>query len=148
MKIISHELGKVSRAYVPDEIRPTTGIYLPELIRLTGERYAFSVLPSVPDVQKGGATFQQGLLITGGKKIPIPSISIYSDAVSANAFDTDTAEFILEDVITWAWTTFNLREPITKPTAIFESQVVVEFPATISRVVRFFEGLKQLTENA
>jgi len=42
MKLISTELGKVVQLFVLDEIRPLSGLNMPEFIRLIQERYGFA----------------------------------------------------------------------------------------------------------
>lgn len=148
MKVISYEMGKITRTYVPDEIRPTVGIYLPDLINRVAERYAFAIVPMVADAQKSGAQFQQGRLIAGDKQINVPNLHVYNDGVLVSCFHTEMAEIVLEDITRWLMETFALRAPRTPPKSFFESNLVIEFDAPIERVMKGFQRVKKAYESA
>jgi len=148
MKIISPEIGKVTRLYVADEIKPIGGIYLPDLLRLIGERYSFATIPTVQETQQRGGHFGQGRLITNDGEIVIGTLGTYNDGAMVTCQDTDLAEIVLEDFIQWARATFGLREPITKAATYFESNLVVEFSSPAARAMRGFERMKKLYEEA
>jgi hypothetical protein len=50
MQLISTELGKVVQLFVPDEIRPLSGLNIPDFIRLIQERYGFAKVPELKEV--------------------------------------------------------------------------------------------------
>lgn len=147
MKIITIESGRVARLFSADEIRPQGGINVADFIRQTKERYAFSISPSEQAAKEQGAFFQSGRLIASNQKYNIGELKIYNDGVAVTAMDTDAAEYILNDVITWGKDTFGIREPITKPRTLYESNLVVEFDPTIERALRAFEQFRPLLEN-
>ncbi len=147
MELIATELGRVTRYFVGEEVRPSAGLYVPDLIRLVNERYGFVTSPTTDSITNG-AVFQNGRLISGNKKINIPTLGIYNDGISVSAFDTDIAEFIVEDVVTWAIDTLGIRQPVTKPITLIESHVIVRFYHSIDRVVKIIQKMKPLLETA
>jgi len=148
MKVISIASGRATRHFVADEVGPRAGFYIHDVIRLIGERYGFINLPSISDAAKSGVVFQNGRLIAGNKKMNISNLGIYNDAITVMSFDTDSAEFILDDIVNWAWSTFDLREPVTAPTTIIESNIVVEFERSIDHILAVFDGLSQAFTSA
>lgn len=141
MKIISIEGGRAAQSFVPDEISPPAGLYLPELIRLVSDRYGFASQPSVESATKQGAKFGQGRLIAGSKKINITELGIYNDAAHADTKNTTDSDFVLEDIINWARQTFTFREPLTVISRKYESAIVVEFEKKIGGALRAFENI-------
>ena len=148
MRFVAPGIGRVGRGFVTDEIVPQTGIHMPDLIRLVAERYSFGIRAELADIAKAGATFEQGRLISGNKKLNIQNLAIHSDGIWVTAADTQSAEFILDDVITWAWEAFGFREPITPPVPVFESHVIVEFERSIESALKIFDDLKEAFEAA
>src|SRR5262249_33864561 len=126
MKLIPTELGKVVQLFVPDEIRPLSGLNMPDFIRLIEERYGFAKVPELKQVAECGAKFQTGRLKSGNKTINILELAVFNDGVVVNSFHTDEAEFVLEDFISWAKKTFNCRDAETEKLRTFESRLVIE----------------------
>ncbi len=147
MKIISIELGRVTQNYVAEEVRPLSGINLPEFSRLVQERYGFAKAPTPAEMVQAGARFQTGRLQSGTKTINIAELAIFSDGVSASSYHTDDAEFLLEDAINWSRRTFGVREPTTKKSRVYESHVIIEFEKSIdSALSRFDQFRTQMAE--
>ena len=133
MKIISNEAGRAHQTFIADEVNPPGGYHVSDAIRLISERYRFSKIPSLEDAQSTGAIFTNGQLISGNQKINIQEIGVLKDAVFATAKDTTTAEFILDDLSTWAEQVVGWRPSITKIPRKYDNVAVVEFEAKIGR---------------
>jgi hypothetical protein len=144
MKLISNEHGQSFQQFVMDEIRPASGLYLPDLVRGIAERYAFSVVPTNYEILlKEGAKYKGGRLVTEGRTIEIRDLGFFNDGALAVAWNTEDSELVLNDILTWATQNFGLREPLTKPPRRFTSSVVVEFGAELDRAMAAFDGLKK-----
>lgn len=145
MKILSTEMGRVIQFFFPEEIRPTKGIYVPELVRLVGERYGFAVLPIVAEMIKPGATanFRQGRLVSADRTINILELGIHNDAIAVTTdLNTNDADFVLQDVWAWAKHALGLREPTTQRLKLYESHFVVEFGSSIDDALTIFENVR------
>ena len=141
MKIIVNEAGRAHQDLVPDEVRPIGGYYLPDTIRLISDRYGFSQAPSIEDMKLRGGVFKDGRLISGAKKTNINEIGILNDGIYAIGEDTATADFIIDDLITWAEQAIGLRTTITKMPRKYDNAVVVEFEADIETRLNIFNEL-------
>lgn len=146
MKILSTEMGRVVQFFAPEEVRPTKGLYLPELVRLVGDRYGLAVLPVVADILKPGGTaiFRQGRLVSGDRTINITELVVHNDAIVVTTeLNTSDADFVLQDVWAWAKQALGLREPTTKRLKFYESHLAVEFSAPIDDALVMFENVRK-----
>jgi hypothetical protein len=144
MNLISTEHGQSLQLYLAEEVRPSSGLYLPDLIRRISERYAFAVgPPNYETVMKEGAKFKEGRFVLEGRTIAIKDLGFFVDGVLAVAWNTDDSEAILNDLIIWAAQNFGIREPRTKLPRRFVSSVVVEFDAELARALTAFDELRE-----
>ena len=141
MLIISNDGGRAHQMLVADEVHPIGGYYLTDAIRLISDRYGFRQAPSIEDAQKTGAVFMDGRLVSGTKKINIREIGLLADGFYAIAQDTMTADFILDDLLTWAEQAVGLRPPITIVPKKYNNAAVVEFETDIDRHLDIFNEL-------
>lgn len=141
MKIISNETGRALQMLVADEVHPIGGYYLAELIRLISDRYGFTQTPTSKDAQTMGVVFRGGRLVSGAKKFNIREIGILNDSIYAVAQDTMTADFIIDDLITWAEHAVGLRPSITKIPRKYDNAAVIEFEADIKERFDIFDEL-------
>ena len=74
MKLISTEHGQVLQLLVAEEIRPPSGYYLPDALKIITERYAFVTLPTVQDALSEGAKFERGRFTSGDRVIEIKNL--------------------------------------------------------------------------
>ncbi len=144
MNLISKDVGRATQLFVSDEIQPTKGMYLPELIRMVTERYGFAESPSVETTMKQGAIFKQGRFIVGGKKFNIPDMGVFNDGVIVSTFDTKDSEYILDDALMWLKETFGIRDPQTIIPRTFFSQFVVELESSVEDALRIFDKVRKL----
>ena len=141
MKVISNEVGRARQMFVADEVHPIGGYYLADAIRLISDRYGFTQTPSIEDAQTKGAVFWGGRLVSGTQKFNIREIGILNDGIYAAAQDTATADFILDDILTWAEHAVGLRPSITKIPRKYDNAAVVEFEADIEARLDIFSEL-------
>jgi hypothetical protein len=144
VNLISTEHGQSLQLFVAEEIRPPSGLYLPDLIRMISEKYAFAVVPTnYETVIKEGAKYKEGRLVTEGRTIAIKELGFFVDGVLAVTWNTDDAEVVLNDLIIWAAQNYGFREPRTKLPRRFVSSVVVEFDVELSRALTAFDELQE-----
>ena len=140
MRIIATDTGRVVQLVVMEEIRPTSGIYMPALYQAVSDRYAFVARPQDLHVAiASGAKFNHGRLITPNKTITISDIGIYNDGIIVDSLNTDDAEIILEDFILWTKNILGLRDTITQIPRTYSSLVTVEFERPIESALRGVE---------
>jgi hypothetical protein len=137
LKLIATDTGRVLQLIVMEEIRPSSGIYMPYLFDKLVERYAFVVRPqNIPDAIASGAKFQHGRLQTHNRMVLVSEIGIYNDGIIVDSLNTDDAEFIIQDLLEWARTTFAFRPILTVIPPRFTSSVTVEFDQSIEPQLR------------
>jgi hypothetical protein len=142
MKIIATDTGRVVQLVVMEEIRPPSGIYMPALYQAVSDRYGFVARPQDLNAAiTSGAKFNHGRLITPNKTIMISEIGIYNDGVIIDSLNTNDAEIILEDFISWTKNLLGLRDEITKIPRTYSSLVTVEFDRPIETALRGTEIL-------
>jgi hypothetical protein len=136
MRLVATETGRVLQLIVMDEVRPPSGVYMPDLYQRVAERYAFVGRPTdIASAIANGAKFQHGRLVMPSKTIVISEIGIYNDGVIVDALNTDDAEYVMEDVLSWTTTTFGLKERRTIIPPRFTSLVTIEFEGSIEQSI-------------
>jgi hypothetical protein len=144
VKLISTEYGQSLQLFVADEVRPLSGLYLPDLIRKISERYALVIgPPNYETALKEGAKYKEGRLVIEGRTIAIKDLGFFVDGVLAATSTTEDSDIVLNDLIVWAKQNFGLRDPLTKRPRTFVSSVVVEFDAELDRALTTFNELRQ-----
>jgi hypothetical protein len=146
MNLIATDTGRVLQLIVMEEIKPSSGIFMPALYQQLAERYAFVGRPQYDaETITKGAKFQHGRHLTPAKTIAIKEMGIYNDGIIIDAENTDDAEYIIEDFMVWAATAFALRPRKTMIPRIYSSVVTIEFDAAIEPALR---GLDTITARA
>jgi hypothetical protein len=142
--LIATDTGRVLQLIVMEEIRPPSGVYMPDLFERVAERYAFVARPqNLAEAIANGAKFQHGRLATPNRSMVVSEIGIFNDGLIVDATNTDDAEYIMEDLVTWASATFALRQPITIIPRRFTSVITIEFETPIERALK---GLSTISE--
>jgi hypothetical protein len=137
MKLIATETGRILQLIVMEEIRPASGLYMPDLFQRISERYGFVVAPSnTPEAIVKGAKFNHGRLITPNRTIVISELGVYNDGVIVDTSNTDDSEHVCRDLTTWANSTFGLRERQTIIPPRFSSVITVEFEKEIEKIIK------------
>lgn len=146
MKVLSIEVARATQFVLRDEVSPPGGNYLPEAFRLVTERYGFAIQPSFQDMATVGAKFQQGRLIAGSKKINVIELGFFNDGIAAATLtDTDDADFVIDDAMTWAQHALRFRAPVTKLPRWYSSGVVIQFnDGAVGQIVSVLEKTKRL----
>ena len=149
MNLISTEHGQSLQLFVAEEVRPPSGLYLPDLMRMISERYAFAVFPTnYETIIKEGAKYKEGRFVTEGRTIAIKELGFFVDGVLAVTWNTDDAELVLNDLTVCAAQNFGFREPRTNLPRKFVSSVVVEFDVELGRALTAFDELQETFASA
>jgi hypothetical protein len=137
MKLITSVQGTVILHVSTDDVIPTGGLLIRDLLRVVGDTYQFSVKPEIPP----GTTpnliptllFRSGVLETEKEKFPISQLIIAwgGGAISANT--TDAADKVLDDYIRCMDTTLCYRFASAKMRRTYYSNVVVQFDSGIEK---------------
>jgi hypothetical protein len=142
MKVIATEGGRVLDLVPIEELRPSSGLYLPDFIQRVNERYGFaSVPPSVIEASKAGVKFEHGRFVMDGVVEVIKELSVYSDGLICDCFTTRAADLILDDFFGWSTETFKLRHRQTPQRRTYTSTVVIEFENVVEPALGKFTQL-------
>jgi hypothetical protein len=142
MNLIATETGRVLQLIVMEEIRPLSGLYMPNFYQQLAERYAFVGRPqNYAEAITNGAKFQHGRLITPTKTMVIKEIGVFNDGIISDAENTDDAEYVAHDLMTWATATFALRPRKTIIPPIYSSVVTIEFDCAIESALRGLDSI-------
>ncbi len=139
MQLVGSETGQSLQLVPMDEVRPLRGgVFIPDMIAAIVARYRFqSTSPRTEANQP--LKFEIGLMKSGGLMIPISGLDIYNDGFVMNTRNTDDFDVVMDDFITWASHTFNLREPRTWLPRRYQSRIIVDLerPAGDIFIVNF-----------
>jgi len=140
MRLISTEHGQSFQRFIGDELRPLSGLYVPDMLRAITERYAFGFAPALADALKDGAKFREGRMTQDGATIAIKELGIYNDGALVFSWNTDDAEAVVNDLLRWLTSDFGLREPTTLFPRRLSSSVTVEFHDSIDGAFQAFRA--------
>ena len=144
MRLISTEHGQVLFLFVGEEVRPSSGLYLPDVLKFIAERYAFVTLPSIQHALREGAKFNQGRFIDKNRTIEIKTMGLFSDGMLVVTYNTDDAVVVLEDMISRAIDRFGIRQPLTLRPRQFASSVIVEFENSLDNALKTLQTVSRL----
>ena len=148
MRLISSEFGQSLQLVVMDEIRPLHGgIFLPDLVSEIVQRYRFATPPAHVDPAQS-VKFQTGVLEVVDVTIPVVSLELYHDGVVVGSRNTEDADAILDDFVSWSTHRFKLREPITKIPRSYLSSIVVTIEDSLDGFVSQFQQISGLLSKA
>lgn len=138
MKVISYNGAIAALQFVPDEIVPLGGYFIPKLIAEIAKRYQFATLPkSSQEVTEIGAKFKIGHF----NGINIVELGFFNDVLSVTTRDTKDSEAVLSDAAQWLKDTFAFRDPTTPAIPAFQSDLVVEFDNSPEKIASPFAAL-------
>jgi hypothetical protein len=147
MKLIAVEIARSIQAFVQEEVRPLSGGYFTEGMRLITERYGFTTSPNPSEPMTGGAKFTNGRLIAGSRRINISELIVFSNALQATTVtNTSDADYIIEDIFAWAVSALGFREPQTHFPRLYESALIFEFEKPMEHFIRPFENIRLALE--
>jgi hypothetical protein len=149
MNLVSYEFGQALQFIRMDEVRPFSGLYLPDVIRIVAERYRFITVPTdIATANTTGVKFGTGVISLAGRQIAVTSLGIYNDGLLVETKNTDDADLVIDDLILWAVATFGFREPQKHTPRKHGSNLVVDFDASIDRFLSNFGLVAGLFESA
>jgi hypothetical protein len=149
MKLVGYELGQVLQIIRMDEMRALSGAYVPDLLGAIKDRYRFIGTPDLTVAGLAeGMKFEIGTFNKSDRQIAIKSLGIYTDGILVGCWNTEDADFITDDLLDWSIKTFGLRRPTTRIPRKYVSHVIVDFDASIDRLVLAFSTIARTYEAA
>ncbi len=148
MKLVSSDDGGLTYLFPVDEVRPPSGVPIPDFVTRVTERYDFVTPPDLErpwiEINKDTLRFSGGVLKEGRARAVIKEFSLYTDGVAAFAHNTDDAERFIEDILNWSKKEFGLRDVVSPPRKLYISTVVVDFEMDIDAIIQPMRDLQQL----
>jgi len=141
MKLIATELGQALQLFAADELRPSKGLYVPDVVRAISERYRFIKVPVEFPAEIQNLKFETGVITIRGETIPILNLDIYGDGIIVNVRHTTDADKVLDDFLGWATRTLEFRNIQTQFPRQYFSSIVVDFDLSISRLIKKFDHI-------
>jgi hypothetical protein len=139
MKLIASIQGIAILHVSPDDVIPTRGLLIRDLLRVVGDTYKFSVKPEIPPGIPPNSipayVFQSGVLETEKEKFPISQLIIASHGGAIVANTTDAADKVLDDYISCMDTTLCYRFASAKMRRTYYSNVVAQFDNGIEEII-------------
>lgn len=98
-------------------------------------RYRFQFPPSLDrpwkEIEGTILEFREGFLETAEALIAISQLDLYSDGLGVQCNNTEDAETVVNDLVSWAQETQGFRPFIRPPLKLFFSQIIVRFEKPI-----------------
>ena len=145
MKLVSKGAAQFTLTFLPDEVRPHEGLYLPDVIDAIASRYHVVNKPEIAKLGNEGAKFQNARYTSADRTINILEVSLFSDGLSATTTDTKDSELVLSDLFAWIKVEFGFRDPRISATPSYQSDLVVSFDfepgRTFERLSKFIFAL-------
>ncbi len=137
MELINIDQGRVVWPASSDEISPTGGIHVPTILDQLVRVFHFVSVPA-PETWHQGLRLQHGKWSStrGEYIVSITELALHTDGIVVDtASSTDDAKDIMNAVIDLL-SDIGFRRPLSKPTLIFVSAVVVDFVRPITGIVK------------
>jgi len=149
MKTIAIEQARVLNLIPIEEIRPLSGLYLPDFIRATAERYGFASIPKdVATALSDGMKFEHGRIGLIGDFVVVKQLAIYNDGIIVDTHNTELSDAVLDDFFKWAIGAFNVREPRSSAARTYASVIIYETEATFDIVPRIANLISRYLRSA
>jgi hypothetical protein len=149
MRLVASERGRFVALFPIEEIRPSGGIILAELLTAIHERYGFLHYPKVTDPdQSRNLVFRTGSFGHDGERFEIRELGIFNDGIATEARTTEIAELLFDDFLSWTRSKINLRPFVTQQKSGFSSELVVEFAPNLNSFIAQFEIIKDIMVNS
>ena len=119
------------------------GPFLPDAVTAITGRYRFVSAPTQTDPAQP-IKFQTGAIVLNGITIPITSLEIYDDGIIINSHNTDDADAVMQDFMSWAIQEFNYRAPTTKFPRLYQSRIVVDLEESLNKFISNFDTVRRI----
>lgn len=139
MKVIQHELGRVSFLLPLEELIPLYGIVSGSFVDQVGERYKFKNVPPGQDALQ--FVFGDGIIQFSDMILPVIRLGLFADGILVEAKHTLVAQYFLNDFMSWGRETFGMRLPLSVPRQTYFSSVIVEFENIVEELTKFSERM-------
>jgi hypothetical protein len=149
MKVIGAVSGISIMRIAAEEMGPSEGIVVSDLVSLVTETYQCQQVPlpqMPPGISPLGSpivTFQNGRLTRTNGAIAIAQIQLRNDGLMINAQSTGSSDEILYDFATLLNTSLGFRIDISNIEIRHASSIVIEFDSNIDT---FIAGMKRVTD--
>jgi hypothetical protein len=133
MKVIHSVNGTVALRVSGDDVAPEAGFLPQDLVELIATAYKFAVKPQLPphgalQLPTQPYVFQNGVLVTGEKRLPILQIALVPNGDIVTAANTEVADTILNDYMKRLDEDLGFRFGSTKTDRrAYQSNLVVQF---------------------
>jgi hypothetical protein len=148
MKFISSLQGTAAVQVSADDVVPTQGLVIADLIGFLGNTYKFAVRPQLPPGISPSIirnfVFQAGELLKGNDKFAIANLVIWPNGESITAASTDIADLIMNDYMERLDNVFKFRYNSAKIQRLYLSNIVIEFEATIADKIESLGKIKAI----
>lgn len=149
MKVITVEGGRILDLVPTEEFRSRRGLYLPEFVQEIMARYGFMAGPTnLVEAAKAGAKFEQGKFTVDGETVVLKELSIYSDGLITDAYDTRFAEIAMDDFTQWATEKFGFQARTSPSHRTYTSAVICQFDKAIEPALGKLARLSELFSRA
>lgn len=149
MKVITQLLGRVVLPTPSEEVIPKESVYLPDVVDAVGEKYHFVVRPdlrmlSPEDISTKGLVFRLGKIVHKGKENAISDFTVYDQALTVSAHDTDVSQAFLHDVFGILAEHYDFRnDRIVDNRMLMLSELLVQFEDVFDNAVKGFDAISQ-----
>jgi hypothetical protein len=121
-----------------EEIIPIGGADGPRIVEVISSKYKFTHPPANPtreEIEKNGLKFSGGRMAREGFTANIAEFVVFNDGIVAISSSTENAEAFLEEVYSFLVAEFAFREITSVVKKVYLSSVVVDFDASLNKIV-------------
>lgn len=143
MRLVSIDVARTAQLFVPDEVKPRSGLHFSDLMGKIKDRYDFF---DIPQRQKNadGLKFESGRFEHSDTPINIAQLILYSDGVLVEAPTTDDANTVLDEFLPWLQNELDFGDVPTKLPRTYISGLVVDFDQRIDSSASIFEQINSM----
>ncbi len=152
MKIVGYGRGSIIILFPPEEVQPTRGLPIHEVVCSVRDRYRFLHAPDlakpISKLDQEGYQFTGGTFVCGNENFTINEFTVYNDGISISSCNTDTSELFFEDLMNWAREELEFRPFVHEPMKIYRSHITVKFDQPLSQIIKGFDKFSNALSTA
>jgi hypothetical protein len=127
-----------------DEVRAIGGIPIVRTVQRLVQQFEFAQAPTSLPGPNDGLKFQEGRFAINDRAVAIKEMIIFNDGVSIELYSTTEDNFRCLEVVLQVGTELGLRPPQTAPNVLLQSMIVVDFKASIDKIIGGFDDVSRL----
>jgi hypothetical protein len=139
MKVVAILQGASLLRMSQDDVMPTSGVPLPQVVNLLNATYKFAATPGIPaGVQLQLLPilqFQNGELTKGSERFSVVQLTIMNNGIVAVSNTTSGSDAIIEDIISLLDTSLGFRIAASQNRLTHYSNLVVEFDRGVEECI-------------